>query len=40
MWRRRREGLGVDFGFLLEDPLKRGREEPGRWKDIGSSLAF
>ena len=40
MWRRRREGLRIYVGFLLENALERRREEPGRWENVGSSLTF
>lgn len=40
MRRRRREGLRGGLGLVLEDPLKGGREEPGRRENIGAALAF
>ena len=40
MWRRRRECVGRDLGFVFEDFIEGGGEQPGRGEDVGSALAF
>lgn len=40
MWWRRGEPLSIDFFLMSEDFFEGGGEEPGRRKDVCSTLAF